>query len=215
MGTLLHPVGPLPAGAYWFRRTVIAVVVLLLVVGGSVWLLGGGSSKDAAGNHPSSSTTPTGTPTTTPTPTPTPTVSHPPSATTTPAAITLCNDSVIKVVALTDATSYPAGSKPHLTVSVTNTGKVACKRDIGQGAMNLLITSGAARVWNSDDCSPGGQPAVNTLKAGQVFNSTVVWTRTISRAGCPAGQPAAAPGTYTLVAKNLTIKSAAVTFVLK
>jgi hypothetical protein len=215
VGTLLHPVGPLPAGAYWFRRTVIAVVVLLLVVGGSLWFFGGGSSKTAGGTHPSSGTTPTGTPTPTPTSTPTPTVSHTPSATTTPTPITLCSDSVIKVVALTDATTYPAGSKPHLTVSVTNTGKVACKRDIGQGAMNLLITSGAARVWSSDDCSPGGQPAVNTLKAGQVFTSTVVWTRTISRVGCPTGQPAAAPGTYTLITKNLTIRSAPVTFVLK
>ncbi|HEY5033184.1 MAG TPA: hypothetical protein VIJ54_11950 [Actinomycetes bacterium] len=213
MGTLLHPVGPLSPGAYWFRRTVVgAVVVLLLSAGG--WLLsGGGPAKTAGGTPPSSSSTPTVTPT--PTPTPTPTVSHTPSATATAAAITLCPDSVIKVVALTDATSYPAGVKPHLSVSVTNTGKVSCKRDIGQAAMSMLIRSGAARVWSSDDCSPGGQPAVNTLKAGQVFTSTVVWTRTISRVGCPTGQPAAAPGTYVLTAKNQTVASAPVTFVLK
>ena len=110
--------------------------------------------------------------------------------------------------------SYTAGSKPHLTVSVTNTGKVACKRDIGQAAMGLIIMTGSTRVWSSDDCSPGGQAAVNTLKPGQVFSSTVVWNRTSSKPGCPSGQPAAAPGTYTLTARNLTLKSTPVTFVL-
>ena len=141
-------------------------------------------------------------------------MSHTPTKTASPPAITSCPDSAIKVTALTDASSYAAGAKPHLTVSVTNTGTVSCKRDIGRAAMGLLIMSGSARTWSSDDCAPGGQAAVNTLKPGQVFSSTVIWNRTTSKSGCPAGQPAAAAGTYTLTARNLTLKSTPVTFVL-
>ena len=128
--------------------------------------------------------------------------------------MTLCPDSVIKVEASTDASSYSATEKPKLTVTVTNTGKVACKRDIGQSAMGLTVQTGSSHTWSSDDCSPGGQPAVNTLKAGQVFSSTVVWSRVTSKPTCPSGLPAAAAGTYTLVARNVGLKSAPVTFVL-
>jgi len=128
--------------------------------------------------------------------------------------VTLCPDSVIRVEALTDSTSYAAGVKPKLTVSVTNTGKVACKRDIGQAAMSLVVSLGTTRVWSSDDCAPGGQAAVDVLKPGQVFSSTVDWSRTSSKPGCPSGQPAAVAGSYTLVARNLTLKSVPAPFVL-
>lgn len=218
MGSFLHPVGSLPAGAYWFRRAVVLVVVLLLVVGGWLWVASFSGAKNKAGGtpspspHVSASQTPVTTPS--PTPDPSPSVSHTPSTTPSPPAVTACHDADIKVTALTDASSYAAGAKPHLTVSVTNTGTVACKRDIGRAAMTLLVQSGTTRVWSSDDCAPGGQPAVNTLKPGQVFSSTVIWTRTTSKAGCPTGQPAAAAGTYTLTAKNGKISSTAVTFVL-
>ena len=219
MGSFLHPIGSLPSGAYWFRRAVVLVVVLLVGVGGWLLLVGGGGSNKA-GTQPSTkpSTTPSTTPSVTPSITPsistTPTPSKTPSKSASPPAITACPDSVIKVTALTDASSYAAGAKPHLTVSVTNTGKVACKRDIGKAAMGLIIASGASRTWSSDDCAPGGQTAVNTLRPGQVFSSTVIWNRTTSKAGCPTGQPAAAAGTYTLTARNLSLKSTPVTFVL-
>jgi hypothetical protein len=218
VGSFLHPVGSLPPSAYWFRRAVVLVVVLLLVVGG--WLLLSGVAGGKKGAGPSASTTPhvsaSQTPVTTPSPTPdpTPSVSHTATGTPSPPAVTACHDADIKVTALTDASSYAAGAKPHLTVSITNTGKVACKRDIGRAAMTLLVMSGTTRVWSSDDCNPGGQPAVNTLKPGQVFSSTVIWTRTTSKVGCPSGQPAAAAGTYTLTSRNGKITSAPVTFVL-
>ena len=116
--------------------------------------------------------------------------------------------------AITDSATYAAGVRPKLTVSVTNTGKVACKRDIGRAAMSLVVSLGTTRVWSSDDCAPGGQPAVDVLQPGQVFSSSVSWSRTASKVGCPSGQPAAAAGSYTLVARNLTLKSAPAPFVL-
>lgn len=218
MGSLLHPVGSLPPGAYWFRRGVFAVVVLLLAGGGWFVLSGGGSGSPAASPSITPLTTPSSTPvvtsSTTPSSTPSPTVSHSPTASSTPVAVPLCPDSAIQVEASTDAGTYAAGEKPKLTVTVTNTGKVACKRDIGRAAMGLVVSTGTTRVWSSDDCAPGGQAAVNTLKPGQVFSSTVLWNRTSSKQGCPSAQPAALTGTYTLVARNITLKSGPVTFVL-
>ena len=217
MGSLLHPVGPLPPGAYWSRRAIVLAVLIAVVAGGWVLVGGGGSSTGSA--HPGTSSTPgissTSTPTTSTTPTATPTTSRTPSASHSPAAVTLCPDSVIRVSASTDSASYAVGVRPRLTVSVTNTGKVACKRDIGRAAMSLVVSLGSTRVWSSDDCSPGGQPAVNVLAPGQVFSSTVQWTRSSSKPGCPSGQPAAAAGSYTVVARNLTLRSAATPFVLR
>jgi hypothetical protein len=192
------------------------LAVLVAVVAGGWFLARAGASPSAAPPQASQSSTPapssSSTPSvsTSPTPTPTPSVSHRAS----PAAVTLCPDSVIRVEALTDSASYAVGVKPRLTVSVTNTGKVACKRDIGQAAMSLVVSLGTTRVWSSDDCAPGGQPAVNVLKPGQVFSSTVDWSRTSSKPGCPSGQPAAVAGSYTLVARNLTLKSVPAPFVL-
>jgi hypothetical protein len=118
------------------------------------------------------------------------------------------------VTALTNDTSYAAGVDPHFTVQVTNTSSASCTRDLGQVALELVVTSGSTRVWSSDDCNPGGGHAVVTLRAHQVFSSTVVWDRTTSKPGCPTGQPKAAAGSYQLTARNLTVHSAAAPFAL-
>jgi cytoskeletal protein RodZ len=224
VGTVLHPVGPLPPRAYWLRRVLIVLVVVLVVA--LVWWLfaGMGSGSPAAGPTGSGTPTPTTTPTSpTSTPTPTHTTTSPtstPTATTTSpsptstAGVAACPDSAIKVTALTDATSYPAGKDPRLTVEVGNIGTVSCKRDVGQVALELIVSSGSARTWSSDDCNPGGSHAVVTLRAGQTFSTTVVWSRTTSAPGCPSGKPKAAPGHYQLVARNLTLKSAPAPFQL-
>jgi cytoskeletal protein RodZ len=223
VGTVLHPVGPLPPRAYWLRRVLIVLLVVLVVA--LVWWLFAGLSGGTPAAGPtgsgSPSTTPSATPTTsspsattsptTTSPSPTPSVTTSPSTTATSA---LCPDSVIKVTALTDATTYAAGKDPRLTVEVQNTGTVSCKRDLGQVALELIVSSGSARTWSSDDCNPGGSHAVATLRPGQTFSTTVVWSRTTSAPGCPSGKPQAAPGHYQLVARNLTLKSAPAPFQL-
>ena len=212
VGSLLHPVGSLPPGAYWLRRALVLAALIVTIGGGWVIASGGGGPSTAAAHSSTPAPTSTGTPTASTSNTPTPSVSH--TASQSPAAITECPDSVIRVSSSTDSATYAAGVRPKLTVSVTNTGKVSCKRDIGRSAMGLLVSLGNTRVWSSADCSPGGQPAVAVLKPGQVFSSTVLWNRTSSKVGCPSGQPAAAAGSYTLVAKNLTLKSLPAPFVL-
>jgi cytoskeletal protein RodZ len=223
VGTVLHPVGPLPPRAYWLRRVLIVLLVVLVVA--LVWWLFAGLSGGTPAAGPTGSGSPSTTASTTPTtsspsattsptttsPTPTTSATTSPSTTATSA---LCPDSVIKVTALTDATTYPAGKDPRLTVEVQNTGTVSCKRDLGQVALELIVSSGSARTWSSDDCNPGGSHAVATLRPGQTFSTTVVWSRTTSAPGCPSGKPQAAPGHYQLVARNLTLKSAPAPFQL-
>jgi cytoskeletal protein RodZ len=220
---VLHPVGSLPPRAYWLRRLLVLLAVII-VIALLWWLIGrasgdsgspaagpsaSGSSPGPSSSSPSATTSTTGSATTTPSAT----TSKPSS--TGSAAPGLCPDSVIKVVSLTSEPSYPAGSPAKLSVQVTNTGPTPCKRDVGQAALELIVSSGSSRVWSSDDCNPGGGHAVVTLRSGQVFATTVSWDRQKSAPGCPSGQPPAGPGHYTLVARNLTVNSAPTAFALQ
>lgn len=218
MGTVLHPVGPLPPGAYWLRRLLAVVIVLVvLLVGWELLGLGSGGTPSATGGTPSTSPTPSSS-----TPSPTRSTTSPtatatatkPSATTTAATPGLCPDAVIKVVASTDHSTYAAGEDPRLTVTVTNSGSTSCKRDVGQAASELRVLSGGARFWSSDDCHPGGPTAVTLLAPGQSATSSVTWTRVQSTAGCPSGEPTAKSGSYQVVGRNLTLLSAPVPFTL-
>jgi hypothetical protein len=113
----------------------------------------------------------------------------------------------------TDAKTYPADVQPRLAMSIRNTGSTACLRDVGQAALELRITTkSGSPTWSSDDCAPGGPHDVIRLAPNQVFRTAVVWSRTTSNPGCPSGQPKAAPGTYLLVGRDLTVTSASASF---
>jgi cytoskeletal protein RodZ len=221
VGSLLHPVGSLPPSAYWLRRLLVLLVVVAVGVG-AWWLLGGfGSGKPSAsttGSGPGGSGSPSSSATsrsasTSPSHTPSGTPSaH--TSTSTALAVSLCPDSAIGVLALTSETSFPAGAPVRLAVEVTNHSATACKRDVGQVAIELVVSSGSARVWSSDDCNPGGGHALVTLRPGQTFATTVTWDRQESVPGCPSGEPKATAGHYALVARNLALKSAPALFVL-
>jgi len=226
---VLHPVGSLPPGAYWLRRLLVLVLLVALVAGGW-WLFGRlGSSKGSPAAASSSGSGVSSTPaahTTSAPPThttappathsasSTPSASHSPTGSPSPTATPTCADSAIKVLAQTDASTYAAGVQPRLTIQVSNTGTTACRRDLGQAALELVVTTGTIRTWSSDDCNPGGSATVVTLHPGQTFSSTVVWDRHRSQPGCPT-LPLATPGSYQLVARNLTLHSAPVPFDLR
>lgn len=213
MSTLLRPTGPRPAGVYWWRRLLVLLVVLALALGVR-WLLTGRSADGTPVSAPTDS--PSASPTTSPTRTPSPTASttkkpsKSPSATrsasSSPSATATgtpaCTDSQITVTASTDAASYPVGSTPRLRMKIENTSSTACKRDIGAAQNELIITSGTAHVWSSDDCNPGGTPQVETIAPGQSFSVSVTWLGRLSQPGCPANEPAAKAGNYKLVGRN-------------
>ena len=190
---MLHPVGPLPASTYWRRRLVLLVglVVLALLLRSCA---GGGAKPVSHGSTP------------TPTPTPSVTASPRPSATVVAGPLT-CPDSALTLTAVPGTPTAPAGSTVRFTLTVRNTGSVACRRDLGGGALEVLVYSGTDRIWSSDDCSTDKGRSVQMLAAGGSLESTVSWVGKRSAAGCPKDEPVARRGTYTVRARLGTLRS--------
>lgn len=204
----MHPTGPEPASVYWIRRGAIVIVVITLVV--ALWwllgsLFGGGSDTSAdSGTEPSSS------------------ASAAPDASASAAASEAadaepveCLDSAITVEATTDASTYPVGSTPRLTLTIINSGDVACKRDVGPKANELEITSGGYHVWSSDDCNASSKSKVVTLKPGDKVASSITWNGRLTQKGCPDGEgDEAKAGSYDLVGRNGKVTSEQTPFAL-
>lgn len=210
MSTLLHPVGSRPPGTYWVRRAIVLIVVLALILGiRQVFFRGDQTSTGEPAPSGSTSAAPD----------PGESASTSPSASPKPSASATsgtgaCKDSQIQVTASTDAASYQVGATPRLRMRIQNVSKSACKRDIGSKSNELVITSGSARVWSSDDCNPGGSAQVVTLKPDQSYSVDVTWLGRLSQKGCPPDQPIAAAGTYKLVGRNGAVSSDAAGFSL-
>ena len=199
----MNPVGPEEPKIYWRRRAVVvgaALVVLLLL-----FLVFGGCDNGEEATDPAASEQPTAAPT--------------PDSSESPAASAgSCLDEDIKVTVEPDAASYPAGTTPEITLAIQNIGAEACSRDIGADANSIEISSGGVRVWSSDDCEDVGGEDVQELESQAVASVTIPWPRTISGKGCPvppAEQPAAQPGAYDAVGKNLDVKSSKASFTLE
>jgi hypothetical protein len=158
MSTIRNPVGPQPKNVYWRRRLLVilgalAVIVIIILI---VARPGGGK-------------TPVGIKTNT---------THSPVA-----PVVACNPSNVKVVAVTDATSYAAGVDPMLSLSITNTGSTACSFKDGSNEQVYVITSGTEKIWSSKDCQTGAVAATTTLQPGVAVKTTpFAWSRTRSNA---------------------------------
>lgn len=188
----LHPVGPLPATTYWLRRAVLLVpVVLVLLLARSC--LGGDSPQPSA------------TPTVTPSATSTPTAGTPP--TTAPVASAVCDDTAVRLETTTDQSTYPVGGKPKITLTVRNTSAVACTRDLGSGAVELLVYSGDERIWSSDDCGTGRGSSVVTLAPGAQKFVDLTWAGKRSKPQCAGTKEQAKPGTYRVVGRAGTLRT--------
>lgn len=210
MSTLLHPVGSRPPGTYWVRRALVLLVVLALVLGIRQVFFRGDPDSTAT-PEPTGSTSakpdPSESPSTTASGSPKPSG----SATSGTGA---CKDSQIQVTASTDAASYQVGSTPQLRMRIKNISNSACKRDIGSKSNELIISSGSARVWSSDDCNAGGSAQVVTLEPDQSYSVNVTWLGRLSQKGCPPDQPIAEAGTYKLVGRNGNVSSDSAVFSL-
>ena len=195
-----RPVGPEPASTYWTRRAVLALVVLV-VLWGLVALLTAGGGDDTLDASVEATPSPTSMrspePSTDPSATPEPSTSASPGPSASPSAeIPGCADADLKVTAESDQDSYKVGATPKLSLTVRNTSGKPCRRDLGQGAAELIVTSGKDRIWSSDDCAPGGDPGPVDLDPDEEDVNRVTWPRTRSRPGCAGDKAAAAPGTY-------------------
>ncbi|HVM26223.1 MAG TPA: hypothetical protein VM433_00940 [Mycobacteriales bacterium] len=186
-----RPVGPLPPATYWRRRAVVllALVAVVALVG---WLLGRGGDDTLQTGAPSAA--PTGEPAADPT-------ADPAAGDPAPGEPETCADDVLEVETTSDAAQYAPGAAAPLTLTVRNSGDVPCRRALGQGAVELVVTSGQDRIWSSDDCAPGGDEGVVVLEPGGSQSARATWPGTRSAPGCPPDQPVAQPGTYRVNAR--------------
>lgn len=186
-----QPVGPLPAQTYWLRRAGVLLAVLAVLFVATIPLRGDAEDTLATGD-------PTAAPTTGPSEVADPTAEPTPSPTPAPEP---CPDGALEVTATSDAESYPLGATAALALTVKNTGAIPCSRALGQGAVELIVTSGDDRVWSSDDCAPGGDAGEVVLEPGAEQSARATWSTVRSAPGCPPEQPQAQPGTYRVTAR--------------
>ena len=196
----VQPVGPESPGVYWVRRAALLVIVLLLVFG-LIWVLRaitGSPSTQAPIVEAAIAVA----------------ESVDPEAVLTPVTTdpVNCLDSAILVEATTDSSTYKVGKKPVLTLTIENTGSVACLRDVGPKANELEVKSGGYHAWSSDDCSPSKKKKVVTLEPGDTVASTIEWNGQLSEPGCPETDEAAKVGRYEVIGRNVDVFSEATPF---
>jgi hypothetical protein len=205
MSSLLNPVGPEPASVYW-RRRIIVVLGILAVLALVWWMLSPGGSQSPTSAQPS------------PTPLPTLTAAESPSAApsaapSTSASGAACSDTDISVSVTMDQQSYAAGSPVEFIMKITNSGSVACVRDVGPAANTFTVTSGGFDVWSSDACSDPGDSQEEEIPPGEAFAVKGTWDGSVNSSGCENTVLAEA-GAYQVEAGNGDVGSDAVTFSL-
>lgn len=186
-----HPVGPLPASTYWRRRAAVLLGLLIVLLVLRSCTSGGDTPKrTSAAPRPTASATPRAT--SRPAPTPTVTAAAAPAG---------CTDAGLKLTSSTDADTYALGATPKITLVIKNTAAAPCRRDLGAGAIELLVFSGPDRVWSSDDCNPSTATSVTVLGAGGTQAVVKTWPGVRSAPGCTGSKETAKAGTYRVVAR--------------
>lgn len=190
----------LPARVYWVRRAVVigGVVLLAALVVGLAHPWAGRAADRAAARASASATTTTTTAAaattaaTTPPPAPAPT-----PTTSLRGGVGDCQAAQLALAVTADAVDVAAGVSPTFTVTIKNTGTASCLVDAGDAYRELVVTSGADRVWSSKDCvAANASRRTLLLAAGQADSTHVPWNRVRSAAGCPGGQSRPGTGTY-------------------
>jgi len=192
MSTVRNPVGPQPPAVYWRRRLMVLLGLLAIIVIIVLIVVRPGGENTG---------------TETPTPTDEPTNTAPPTT-----EGDACNPAVIVLEPITDATTYAAGVEPQISMSITNTGAVACMLDVGTAEQVYSIVSGSDPIWNSRDCQEGAQAFEQLLEPNTPLTTQPFpWDRTRSAPGtCDGGRPEVIAGgaTYRLSVTLGDIESA-------
>jgi hypothetical protein len=225
---MIEPTGPLDPSVYWRRRAIAlggsVLAVVLLAVGVSSWLSGGGQHADAQGiadrqNVVATTTRLTSSPPTSGTITPAGASSSsassspaPPTTTTTtpgpPPPPGPCPDTAITVEARVAQPSYRVGQQPLVTLVVTNSGPVACFRDVTRQLRELIVLTadGNTRLWSSSDCYYQQPTDSRLLQPGEQATFSIAWAGHTSSPNCAPSGALLPAGNYVVEGKlgNLT-----------
>lgn len=184
-------------GTYLRRRVLVTVLALLLlaglVVGGAALVRWVGGLLE--GSEPAATTEPS----------PTETAAAP---------VGDCTAADVQVALTLGAAVPRLGSTVPFEVSIAHVGAAPCTLDAGRTARELVITSGADRVWSSADCDSVG-PRMLLLAPGNQDAETVEWPAERSAPECVPDLPAISAGTYQAVVDASGVMSEPLTFTLE
>jgi len=179
MSTLRNPVGPEGPAVYWRRRlifiaVVVAVVVILLLI---VFRPGGGEPAPAPSDSPGTGASDTPV--------------DPGGSSAEPGEVAACTPTSVRVVPVVDSVEFSNGEQPMLSMEVTNIGAAPCSYEVGTGAQEYVITSGADRIWSSRDCQQEPTTETMVLQPDVKLSTTpFAWDRTRSSAdSCEGSRP--------------------------
>ena len=169
MSTLRHPVGPQPPSVYWRRRALVGLGVLAVVIVIVLIVVRPGAGEPASTPAPVETSSPAATDAATTGPS------------TDPSEAAACDPAMVRLTAVTDASSYGNSEQPMLSMEIENAGAAACSYDVGTGAQEYLIRGGAEQIWTSTDCQEEPTESVIVLEPGQTLATTpFAWDRTRS-----------------------------------
>ena len=201
MQTVARPRGRLPARVYWFRRSLVLLTALALVFAvGRLLTAGGGSTGDKAAVTASSPTT-TAAQAGVAGPVPiqpaaTGQAKQPaPSATGTPVVLAVPNGpcAVDEVTVTPSVPVAVAGGRVDLVLELTGI-KPACTFTVSSRTLVAKVTSGADRVWSSQDCPASIKTASVVVRSAAPTQVVVPWSGRRSDDGCTRAAPWALPG---------------------
>jgi hypothetical protein len=217
---MLHPIGRLPPQVYWRRRLMLVGIVIALSLAAGWFFIGGasgdpdgtaadpsavGSSEEPTTDGPLTAleqvvpslapadpveATESGVPAEGSTPAPTPAPAEPGP----------CPDEAIGLTVGAEFPQYPVGSKPLLSLNITNISAVPCLRDLDVALQTWgLFAADGTRLWGSNDCYPDPSvPNVSLLQPGQLVNFSIIWSGRTSDPTCTLPRQTLGPGTYIL-----------------
>ena len=218
MSHSLLPRGPEDSSVYWRRRALVVLSILFVLVVAWRAIMANDAPPMPTANVPVVTASPTTTPSSDPSMSTSPEPSGTANATdmpsTAPVVAGTCADTDVKVSVDISAKATAAGTGLHMTMHVVNVSGVACKRDVGAGPNEILITSGSTLIWSTDHCYPSQASHVITLKAKQDWSVSTTWDGHRSAQGCQ-DRGIASAGSYVAHGRNGTAKSVPIRFVVK
>lgn len=211
MSSVMHPVGNKPPNVYW-RRRVVAIVALVIIVLLAIWAI-----KAVAGafGDDTAATTPTPQPSTPPASASASATADPSGSATTTSEAEACSQESVSVTATSESKVVTVGQATKVGMVLENTGEAACTLDAGSKNLELVISSGAERIWSSDDCQSVGASRPTTVDPGAKLASEVPWEVVRSDKSCGTDLATLKAGTYQLKARAGEWESAPLTLTVK